>query len=380
VPASYSSAANDELVHDPSNTSIDLSAPTPALQPIEHDTVIVSRHPTRQVKRPARFAKFVMKIHCNYPCMFQRTMKVKRFSSRRQYRCDQCEVTRKHSYRRHLGSKEHQARAPPTVITPSELPDSSDVSSTITPAADADADAVVIDSTTDDDVERTNKPVEHYNKLRRRWCYRCSLSDVVPFCHQHVKKHLDNSPGRKRRRIDQTLGEVDTLVVHFQAARYVSLVVRDLLKNGEDCNIERVTDMMMSEVGAVRREPMQLLATGILSGVHSCLGKTFLRPSSPVENRAPAVVGTVYCRRTLSPAKGIEVPVGRYVPVCSDISNMESPECNSHKVDRFLPLVEVNLSDFQSIDEVDFAVERDSTERRMFEDEDMDPNPPVIDI
>jgi len=33
--------------------------------------------------------------------------------------------------------------------------------------------------------------------------------------------------------------------------------------------------MMMRELGAIRREPMQLLVTGILSDVHSCLEEMF---------------------------------------------------------------------------------------------------------
>jgi len=315
APAFYPVTTNDELIHDLNNTSLDLSASIPALPPIERDTVIVPRRPTRQVKRPARFAKYVMSINCKYPCMFQRTMKAKRFPCRRQqYRCDQCEVTlsRIDSYRRHLSSKEHLARTTSTTIVPKEEPDSSDVSSTNTPAGETNVEAVVIDSTTDDDVEPVRETSENYDRKNRRWCYRCRLPIAPSSYHQHVnsRKHLNNSPRRRRQRLGQMLGEVDQLVVNFQAARSVALTVRDLLRRGETCNIKRVTDLMVREVGAIRREPMQLLATGILSGVHSCLEETFLRPSTPVVDRAPAVVGAIYCR---TPSPAVEIDIRRKI-------------------------------------------------------------------
>ena len=126
---------------------------------------------------------------------------------------------------------------------------------------------------------------------------------------------------------------------------------------------------------------MQLLATGILSGVSSCLEETCLRPSSPIESREPANVGVVYCRIPSS-AKETEVATETYVPVCSDISDGESPTLNTPIVDctRFSPLVEVNDSDWQLFDEVDLVADGDFVIRPNPEAANVDSTSTDIDI
>jgi len=101
------------------------SQPLPKTVSIPHqfEQVSAACRPIRNVKRPARFAKYVMRI-TNRNLFLQRTMKVKRvyvrYPSRERAFCDVCQVYRASSasLRRHVRSIFHRALGVCKRITP----------------------------------------------------------------------------------------------------------------------------------------------------------------------------------------------------------------------------------------------------------------------
>ena len=149
--------------------------------------------------------------------------------------------------------------------------------------------------------------------------------------HQHLssQRHLNNSPRHQESRIGRTVEKVEPLVCNFNAAKNVSTNVRKLLLDGQDCTIQQVTDLLMRETGAVRRNPMQLIATGILSGISS-----YPSWNEVIIESRPPVAGGAVC--VSSPLEELIKKTENNVPVCSDISRASSSNCDIGIIPIFL--------------------------------------------